>query len=497
MSDHQRISWERLFAGGRSIEAGQPIPWSIKAFYGLGQAAESVKNWGFGTLLLIYYNQVLGLSGTLASLAIAISLIFDAISDPAVGSWSDGIKSKYGRRHPFLVAAVIPLCLFFYLLFWPPEELGTWALFAWLTFFTIMTRTALTLFHVPYMSLGAELTQNYQERTTIVAVRTAMGLGATLFVIFIAFNFFFVSTEEVPRPQLTREPYFKFAWLSAVVMGVMMVVSAWGTRGSIPSLAGANQEARQFRFTHVYGDLIKALGNVSFRALFVGALMLYIYLGVHGALSIYLQTFYWELDTSAIKYWQMAAALGAIAGIPLVPGVNRLLDKKMTIIWSVIVTAVLSTVPVLLKLVDLMPTDPDILVPLLCTLAALGSTSSIQTAVTAGSMMMDITDEHELIHGKRQEGIYMGAFSFSIKCTSAVGTLFAGLALDIIDFPRNATETMTALPDDVMTRFGLLYAFWALFTAASAYVFWPYALDRQRHAEIMEKLREGSLASGD
>lgn len=488
-------TWKKLFAGGRAIEPGKPIPWSIKAYYGLGQAAESVKNWGFGTLLLIYYNQVLGMSAALASLAIAISLIFDAISDPAVGSWSDGIRSRWGRRHPFMVASVVPLGGFFYLLFWPPEGLGDLALFLWLTVFTVLTRTALTLFHVPYMSLGAELTQDYHERTTLVAVRTAMGLAASLFVVFIAFNYFFVSTEEIPRPQLTREPYFKFAWLSAIVMGAMMAVSAWGTRGAVAGLSSASQEARRFQFSLVYRDLIKALGNVSFRALFVGALLLYIYLGVHYALSMYLQTFFWQLDTNAIKNVQMAGVIGSILGLPLVRTVNSLLDKKMTIIISVLITAAMNTIPVLLKLVHLMPTDHSVLVPLLCVLGGLATMSGIQTVVTAGSMMGDITDEHELVHGSRQEGIYMGAFSFSIKCTTALGTLVAGLALDIINFPVDSN--LEVLPDDVMVRFGLLYGFIAILTLASAYVFWPYALDRARHEAIIKELKEGSLASGD
>ena len=69
------------------------------------------------------------------------------------------------------------------------------------------------------------------------------------------------------------------------------------------------------------------------------------------------------------------------------------------------------------------------------------------------------------------------------------------MALDIINFPVGTDAA--SLPDDVMTRFGLLYGVIALLTLASAYVFWPYALDRDRHAEIMEKLREGSMASGD
>ena len=72
------------------------IGWRVKSFYGLGQAAESIKNFGFGTLLLLYYNQVLGLSGTYSGIAVFIAVAADAITDPAVGSWSDGFRHRLG-----------------------------------------------------------------------------------------------------------------------------------------------------------------------------------------------------------------------------------------------------------------------------------------------------------------------------------------------------------------------------------------------------------------
>ena len=137
----------------------------------MGQTADSIKTFAFGTLLLLYYNQVLGVSGTLTGIAVAIAVGFDAISDPAVGSWSDGFRHRLGRRHPFMFAAIVPLAGTFFLLFWPPQGLSEFGLFIWLTVFAVLTRTALTFFQVPFIALGAEITKDYQERTQIAALR--------------------------------------------------------------------------------------------------------------------------------------------------------------------------------------------------------------------------------------------------------------------------------------------------------------------------------------
>ncbi|MBD3648122.1 MAG: MFS transporter [Pseudomonadales bacterium] len=464
------------------------VPTGIKIYFGLGQAAESIKGFGFGTLLMLYDNQVIGLSGTYAGLAVAIAIACDAISDPAVGSWSDGFRSKLGRRHPFMLASIVPLGITFYFLFMPPLWLSEFQLFLWFTAFAILTRTALTFFHVPYLSLGAEMTQDYHERTQIVVFRTAFGIIASLAVIAIAWNFFFIKTADNPTPQLTREPYFRYALLSSIVMCAMMFISCWGTRDIIPHLAGSRQQPRAFNLAKVYGDLYQALQNPSFRALFFGTLLFFIYAGIHGALSMHLKTFFWELDTEAIAYWQYAAVAGGIVGLPLVPLLNRWVDKRWTVIIGCTGAAIAGTAPVLLKLVGLMPTDPDILVPLLVSLSLIASVSGVQAAVTVASMMGDIADEHELTHGSRQEGIYFGSYSFSAKCTSAFGTLAAGFALDIISFPVNSTPG--TIPEDVLFNFGAMYGLICMILIFSTWAFWPYGLDKARHSEIIQKLAE-------
>ena len=76
--------------------------------FGFGQLAEAIKNSGFNVFLLFYYNQVLGVSATLTSVALAIALMFDAVSDPLVGSFSDKLRTRFGRRHPLILMAALP-----------------------------------------------------------------------------------------------------------------------------------------------------------------------------------------------------------------------------------------------------------------------------------------------------------------------------------------------------------------------------------------------------
>ena len=119
-----------------------PLAAGTKLNFGIGQAAEGIKTCTFGTFLLFYYNQVLGLSGDLAGLAIALALIFDAFTDPIAGSVSDRWRGPRGRRHPFLYASALPLGVSFYLLFDPwvtVQETGQMSLFAWMLTATVLT----------------------------------------------------------------------------------------------------------------------------------------------------------------------------------------------------------------------------------------------------------------------------------------------------------------------------------------------------------------------
>lgn len=210
------------------------VPFTSKFAFGVGQFAEGLKNTGFSLFILFYYNQVLGLSGTLAGLALAIALLFDAVTDPLAGSLSDNWKSKLGRRHPFMYASAIPLALAFLRLFSPPEGMGDWGLFFWLTLFAILTRGSMTLYHVPHLALGAEMSENFDERNKIVAYRQFFGTMGTAAVSVIGLGYFFADANG---GRLAVENYTPFALTLGVLMVITIWYSAWGTQKEIPHLS--------------------------------------------------------------------------------------------------------------------------------------------------------------------------------------------------------------------------------------------------------------------
>jgi Na+/melibiose symporter-like transporter len=140
-----------------------PVYW----FYGSAAVAFGVKNNAFSYLLLIYATQVLGISGYMAAIALAIAMGWDAISDLLLGHWSDKTKSRLGRRHPFMYAGLILLPASFYALFNPIFDLTEATRWYYLLGAAILIRTAVTLFEVPSVALLPDLVKDYDERRLV------------------------------------------------------------------------------------------------------------------------------------------------------------------------------------------------------------------------------------------------------------------------------------------------------------------------------------------
>ena len=157
--------------------------------------------------VLFYYKQVLGLSGTLTGLAIAISIIWDGISDPLVGAWSDRLRSRIGRRHPLMIAAVIPMAAGFVMLYGPPNNVlgDQFQLFTWLLISILLVRTALTFFMVPYLALGAEIVDDYHERSQLAGMRTNIAWFICTLVSASALIFLFNRRKWLRRPLRHRQ----------------------------------------------------------------------------------------------------------------------------------------------------------------------------------------------------------------------------------------------------------------------------------------------------
>ncbi len=468
-----------------------PLRLYTKIAYGIGQLGEGFKTGSFETFLFFYYNQVLGLSGTLAGLATAIALVFDAVIDPMIGSFSDAHKGRWGRRHPFMYAAAIPFGICFYYLFVPPQGLSETGLFVWLTVMAIAVRSTMAAYLVPHNALGAELTADYHERTAIVGYRTVFGVLGISTTTVLGFFYFLRETPEFPAGQLNPGAYPGYALFFGCASVVVVLVSALGTHARIKTLVEPLHEHGRFSLARLAAELRDALASSSFRSLFVGVLVFFVMRGIQEELGLHVSTHFWELTTQEIGIVAVIGVAGIVFGVPFWTLASRRLDKKPTFLWGTFVFAVFAMLPLLLKLVGFWPAKEQtaLYLGLLAAcrfLAAFGGGAGL---VAAGSMMADLVDEHELDTGRRQEGIFFGAIAFSGKASSGLGHLVAGVAIDLIGFPENAVPGEVA--PGVVHHLGILYGPGIFFLGMLAFMFLRrYSLTRERVAEIQKLLAD-------
>ena len=463
----------------------QKLSLKTKTFYGLGFAARGIKDGLFQLFLFFYFSQVLGLSPELAGLSSLIALVFDAVSDPLVGLISDKWQSKkWGRRHPFLFISAVPLGLFSWLLFSPVEGLSQMGLFWWLTGFGILVRFALTLFVVPFISLGAELSTDYKERTSITASRLMFAAFLSPVVMIIGYLGYFVKTAEFSNGLLNKAAYPKFALLCGILMTLFILISTWGTRNVIPHLPKPSEFQNQLSIGQLLGSLKKAFQMPSFRSLVLFTMFLYIGLGIGIIFSPYFGPYYFGFSAQEMAVLPISSALGGILSLIIAPNLGDKLDKKWATMWGTIIAGIFFTLPFNLRLLGLFPENGSTAILPLYLLTIIIAYTALWIAFSLGaSMMADVVDEFELQSGNRQEGLFFSAMSFAHKMTTGVGTYIAGLLLTYIAFP---TQTDIAdVPASAIEGLGMVGGPLLMVFYLSAIVFlFFYPITKERYNEI-------------
>ncbi len=465
------------------------------AAFGIGQAAEGIKNAAFGTFLLFYYQQVIGVSGTLTGLALAIALAFDAFSDPLAGSISDKVRTRWGRRHPFLLASAGPLGLTLFALFNPPDGLSEFGYFLWLTVFATLVRGALTFYHVPHLALGAEMAHQYDQRSTLFAFSTLFGALGGAFTGFFAYRVFFPTTAEFNPGLLNPAGYVGFGATFGIAAMLIILICVVGTRKEIPHLPKPRANPR-FGFKRTVMEFRELFRNKSFRAIFFGMLLSTTSLAVEGVFGPYSGVHFWGLTTEQLSLLPIVGLVGLLCSLPLTPVFTKWLDKKVAVVGIAIFVIVNSNLFIVLRLLDVSwfpSNDSGWILPLLMFRLFVGAALAPIIFTSLNSMFADISDEHELDTGERREGIIYSARSFTQKATGAFGVVVGGAILDFIHFPKGARAG--TVPDDVIWNLGFFEGpATSIFTIIGMLFYLGYRIDRARHAEIIAALEARDLA---
>lgn len=468
------------------------VSFPIRVAYGVGAVADGAKNAAFNAFLVLYYTTVLGLPGTLSGLAVFIALCVDAITDPLVGSISDHFRSRWGRRHPFMYFAAVPMGLCFYGLFAPPDGLSEMQLFAWLTAFAVGVRLFLTFYMVPSGALGPEMTTHYDERTRLVAYRWLIGWTGALAVASAGWFVFFADREVLGDGRLDPSSYPQLGLFAGVLVTAAILVSSLGTHSVIPRLRQPAADEPLFSFGGFLRDAVAALRNHSLRMLLGSSLFSATALGVAEVLGTYMNTWFWEFPARNIGVLAAFQIFPLLLGFAMVGAVSRRWDKRRAAIGLALFAILWGPLPVLLRFAGLAPPNGSPwLLPFIMAHATFLIAAAIQIGILNTSMVMDATDEHELESGKRREGTFIAVTTFTGKAVSGFGNFLGGVILDWIDFPQGAdAAAVGAVPEATIFRLGLIAGPGLVVFYLCALVFIArMRLTRERYAEISGVLR--------
>ncbi|MFI4974305.1 MAG: MFS transporter [Caulobacterales bacterium] len=468
-----------------------PLDVATKLLYGLGAMSAASKGQLYG-LLLLFYNQLMGLDARLVSLALSISILIDAFWDPIVGQISDNTHTRWGRRHPYIYAAAIPAAVCFALLFMPPRGLPTQSLFLFLLVMVIGVRLLESLHEIPGSALMPELTKDYNERTGLQSYRYLFGaVGGGALAALLGFGLFLRGTKAEPFGQLNLAGYAPYAITVAAISLVTVLASALATQRFIPHLH--RPQRRRPSLGEVAREIGLALGNRNFVALAASALIFGISVGISGGLLSYFYTYFWELPSKALLQLRLWAIPAGLIGVFIAPIGARAFGKKRACLSVFFITIFATTLPIGARLLGIMPPNSSpwvlrILIADTMVTTALG----IMGFVIVTSMIADVVEETQVKTGQRSEGLLFAVESLLRKLSTSFSTLLPGLVIAFIRFPKHARPGH--VDPAILTHLALIYLPITTFlTLCSTSVLLFYRIDKARHEHNLDRLADAAL----
>ena len=298
-------------------------------------------------------------------------------------------------------------------------------------------RTALTVFFIPYMALGAELSNDYNERTSVTTYRTTMGWVVALLMYWGVMRFIFGPVDGVDG-RLIEESYWTMAIWSFILVVVFSVVSIFFTRKRIPFLPTSTHEEKSFGLVRTVVDLWNALRNHNFRVVFLVMISSSMILGVLPSVGMHLGTFFWELTTKQMADVGLLMIIANLSVFAVMDPVSKRIEKHHLLQLAFIGYGINLAWFIGFRLLGLLPENGHWMI-----LALFFINQFIQTVcmmiihIIPASIIADIADEHAYNTGQRQEGVFFAAQGFSAKAISGFGTLFGGWVLDFVGMPGN------------------------------------------------------------
>jgi GPH family glycoside/pentoside/hexuronide:cation symporter len=467
----------------KNIKIKAKVPMGQKIAFGIGMFANQMFPAILGIFMVVLV-QDLGFPGWMWSLIYFFPRIFDSITDPIMGFISDNTKSKWGRRRQYVVIGGVIMGIA-YIFMWQlfkenSLQFNFWYFFLW----SIIFYLGLTFFSVPYVAMGYEMSDDFHERTSIMAI--AQWIGQWAWVIAPWFWIIMYDPEWFPSAEVAVRELSIWVAIPCAICAIVPAIF-------IKSESTLDKDYEPLNTANIGGSLTKIFTSFKeafkikvFRKLCGATFLIYNAFNTVAALTFFVIVYkLFNGDAAESGIWvSLFGCLGALGTtflvIPIITYMSKIWGKKKAFLAA----QGISIIGYVMLWFLFIPGKPWMYIIALPFFSfGIGSLFTIMMSMTA-----DIIDIDELNTGLRREGIFGAIYWWMVKVGFAIAGALSGVIIAIVGFkPDLATIDQQAAVDGLHTFFCF---FPILGTILAMYIMWDYDIDEKRANEIRLQLEE-------
>ena len=443
-----------------------PITLKTKLGYGVADFGGNLFFTATAFVLLNYLTDTVGLSAALAGIALMVGRIWDAFYDPVIGYISDRTKTKMGRRRPFMLGGSIPLFIAMIIMFTNPSliigaGISQTVLFVYTMVIYIILCTAYSTVNIPYSSLGPELTNDYNERTSLNGYRFGFaGIGTLL-----------GAGLALPIVAMAPDKNLGFV-LMGTIFGAVLLVSTLTTVFSVKE-SSEIRPAMTMGFWETYREVFK---NKPYLLILLTYILHILAITIASGMMIYY--FKYILVAENMTTIAMLLLIGiAILFIPVSVAMSKKTGKKLVYGAGFIIMAI--GLMVLFFLGQTLGVTFNLIIIGIMGIG-MGLLYAMPYAIVADAIEYDY-----LRTGERREGAFFGIWTWGLKIGQALAAFLMGIILEAMGYVANVIPQSESAQLGIRLFLGPIAAVIFILAAVALYY---YPITEKRYKEILEQI---------
>ena len=457
------------------------VPMTQKIAFGVGMLANQMFPAAISIFIVVLV-QDLGFPGWMWGVVSLAPRIFDSLTDPIMGFISDNTKSKWGRRRQYVFLGAITMGISFIIMWQLFRENSIDYNFAYFLFWSIVFYLGLTIFSVPYVAMGYEMSDDFHERTSIMAIAQWIGQWAWVIAPWfwvIMYDTAWFETADVAVREL------------AIWVGLGCAICAMVPAIFIKSKSTLEEDYSPMTLKNIGGSLIKiwdsfgeAFTSAPFRKLCFATFLIFNAFNTVAAFTFFIIVYYlFNGDAGAAGIWPtLFGCVGALCTtflvIPIVAKMSKVMGKKK----AFLISQSISVLGYVMLWFLFIPGKPYLfLIALPFFSFGIGGLFTIMMSMTA-----DVIDLDELSSGKRREGVFGAIYWWMVKFGFAIAGGLSGAIFSVIGFDT----ALEVQPESAITGLRLFFSGLPILgTVIAMFIMRNYDISEERANEIKEQLK--------